>query len=53
MDILTYDEALIRSGGFGLYQFLLIISCAIVSNHGSQVSFNFVYLTEMMSFECL
>ena len=53
MDILTYDEALLRSGGFGLYQILLIISCAIVSNHGSQVSFNFVYLTAAMKYECV
>lgn len=53
MDILTYDEALMRSGGFGIYQILLLISCAIISNHGSQISFNFVYLTKMLNFECV
>ena len=44
-ELIEFDEALMRAGGFGLYQVLMFWACSIFFVYGDQIIFNFVYLT--------
>lgn len=45
IEIINYEEALERAGGFGAYQVLLFGALSIFNAYGDQIIFNFVYLT--------
>ena len=44
-EIIDYDEALRRAGGFGAYQVLLFFAVSLFNIYGDQIIFNFVYLS--------
>ena len=44
-EVIDYDEALRRAGGFGAYQALLFFAVSLFNIYGDQIIFNFVYLS--------
>ena len=44
-EIIDYDEALRRAGGFGAYQALLFFAMPLFNIYGDQIIFNIVYLS--------
>ena len=44
-EIIDYEEALRRAGGFGAYQALMFLVLSIFNVYGDQIIFNMVYLT--------
>ena len=51
-ELIIYEEALSRAGGFGAYQSLTLFICAILYNYGSQLVFAFGYLTNATRLAC-
>jgi hypothetical protein len=45
VEVIDYDEAIIRAGGFGIYQVLLFWATATLGVYGDQIIYNFVYVS--------
>ena len=44
-DLMLYDEALSRAGGFGIYQAIMVFCLSNLSVYGSAIIYNFGFLT--------
>jgi hypothetical protein len=52
-EIITYDEALTRAGGFGYYQMIVYVTATFLALHGNQIIYNFVFLSSEHKQQCL
>ena len=52
VDVIDYDEALRRAGGFGIYQAILFWASSTFAVYGDQLIHNFVYLTSTYKLLC-
>jgi hypothetical protein len=48
-----YEEVLEKFGGFGLYQFLLLLLQSSTVNYGNYLVFNMGFLTAAPKFKCI
>ena len=51
-ELLTYEEAIEKAGGFGTYQSILFVVSAILCSYGSQQTYNIGLLTNALDYEC-
>jgi hypothetical protein len=51
-EYIDYDEALLRAGGFGVYQVIMFLAISIFSVYGDCIIFNFVYFTSPFKQNC-
>ncbi len=51
-ELITYEEALERAGGLGIYQILICVATCFLTNYSYQMVVPFGYLTNAPSFYC-